>query len=139
MSNTPVTQCSYSAKAGYVWRKKYLKEALSIALQTQNTEDATKRSAAMSIRFMEIEKLSLPFAAVREALKNYRNELVKESKLNMLLQMASPKAPESMIAPVAMQTPSMVEQVAQAVIQNELAKEEGHTLEALKKAYFEAK
>lgn len=90
--NTQVIHTSYTPKAGYVWRQRYASNTISIALQTQDAPAATQRSALMSIRFMQLQQLAVPFSAIREALKAYRNEIVMQDKVNM---MASPEALQS--------------------------------------------
>ncbi|MDX7122038.1 hypothetical protein [Enterobacter hormaechei] len=113
MNHTNVKQTSYSEKNGYVWRKLYQKQALSISMQTRDEVEAAKRSALMEIRFMQLAQLAVPFVAIRETLKAYRNELVMQSKIAFLSSVAnttahfravptaSPEAPQATIAPQA--------------------------------------
>ncbi|HHK9526238.1 TPA: hypothetical protein ACQZHW_004096 [Enterobacter hormaechei] len=138
MIHTNVKQTSYSAKNGYVWRKLYQKQALSISMQTRDEVEAAKRSALMEIRFMQLAQLAVPFVAIRETLKAYRNELVMQSKIAFLASVAgnhsaflqtgsqseishyAPEAPQATIAPQATQSPSIIEKVAVATLQREL-------------------
>ncbi|MGK3224017.1 hypothetical protein ACCW94_02855 [Enterobacter soli] len=74
--STQVIHTSYTEKAGYVWRKRYASNTLSVALHTKSPAEATRRSASLSIRFMQLETLAVPFVAMREAIKAYRDELM---------------------------------------------------------------
>lgn len=94
MIHTNVKQTSYSKQNGYVWRKLYQRKHLSISMQTRDEVEASKRSALMEIRFMQLAQLAVPFVAIRETLKQYRNELVMQSKVAFLSAMASPEALE---------------------------------------------
>lgn len=46
---TLVEHTSYTAKAGYIWHKRYDKNILSITLQTKDVVEATRRSASMTM------------------------------------------------------------------------------------------
>lgn len=153
MIHTNVKQTSYSAKNGYVWRKLYQKQALSISMQTRDEVEASKRSALMEIRFMQLAQLAVPFVAIRETLKAYRNELVMQGKIAFLASVAGnpasvstvagnpaalSEAPQATIAPQATQSPSIIEKVAVATLQRELDATEGHSLENTKSEWFKA-
>ncbi|QDE47314.1 hypothetical protein EIN43_06990 [Enterobacter hormaechei] len=71
-----------------MWRKLYQKQALSASIQARDEEEAAKRSALMEIRFMQLAQLAVPFVAIRETLKQYRNELVMQSKIAFLASVA---------------------------------------------------
>ncbi|AWQ43223.1 hypothetical protein CAL61_09615 [Enterobacter hormaechei] len=119
MIHTNVKQTSYSAKNGYVWRKLYQKQALSASIQARDEEEAAKRSALMEIRFIQLAQLAVPFVAIRETLKQYRNELVMQSKIAFLASVAgnpasvsdrsaflqtAPEAPQATFTPQATQS-----------------------------------
>ncbi|HCI6031884.1 hypothetical protein ACNKFQ_10015 [Klebsiella quasipneumoniae] len=87
--STQVIHTSYTSKAGYVWRQRYSSNTLSIALQTKEPQQALLRSAKMSIRYEQIKEMGFPFDALRMSLKKYRDDLVKEDKLNALQALIS--------------------------------------------------
>ena len=138
--NTQVIHTSYTKKAGYVWRKRYAKDTLSIALQTQEPAEATRRSASLTIRFMQLETMAVPFTVMRDALKAYRDELLKGEKLALLQAMVrnATGSAESDSNAVPEYQPTQSEKVAQIAIQRELEQVEGHSLEEAKKAFFDA-
>ncbi|WP_193127353.1 tyrosine-type recombinase/integrase [Klebsiella aerogenes] len=129
--STQVIHTSYTSKAGYVWRQRYSSNTLSIALQTKEPQQALLRSAKMSIRYEQIKEMGFPFDALRMSLKKYRDDLVKEDKLNAL---------QALISGAAVQEPTQTEKVAVVALQREFeeAGEAGHTLEEAMKAYFES-
>ncbi|MFH3540493.1 tyrosine-type recombinase/integrase [Klebsiella aerogenes] len=140
--NTQVEHTSYTAKAGYIWRKRYDKNTLSISLQTKDAIEASRRSASMTMRFMQLELLKIEFGAVREAMKSYRDEIIKNDKLvrlqALVSQMDSQEAPEGSNQPQVVQSPNLSDRIAQIVLQEELEQTEGHSLEEAKAAYFDA-
>ncbi|EKT3982610.1 tyrosine-type recombinase/integrase [Klebsiella aerogenes] len=140
--NTQVEHTSYTAKAGYIWRKRYDKNTLSISLQTKDAIEASRRSASMTMRFMQLELLKIEFGAVREAMKSYRDEIIKNEKLvrlqALVSQMDSQEAPEGSNHTQAVQSPNLSDRIAQIVLQEELEQTEGHSLEEAKATYFDA-
>lgn len=153
--STPVIHTSYTEKAGYVWRKRYASNTLSVALHTKAPAEATRRSSLLTIRFMQLETLDVPFVAMRDAIKAYRNELMKGEKLAMLQGLlAANTLPEGKLSEAlqgvqtgeAMQSPSFepttqqsaLERVTATIISRELEQQAGHSLEEVKKAYFDA-
>lgn len=139
MSITKIMHTSYTEKAGYVWRKRYTSSTLSIALQSKEAAEAAKRSAMMSIRFIELERLGLPFDAMHITMKNYRDEMVRNEKLSVLTSILS-GTPS--IAPVSVQealsvpvtTPAAT--VAHIELQSVAEAVAGHTLESVKAEYI---
>lgn len=140
--STQITHVMHTPKKGYMWRKRYDKNTLEISLQVATEQEAHARGAALTIRFMELELLGVPFAAMRETLKGYKENLIKQDKLNRLKALtsntASPEALQEAFAPVVMQTPSLAERIEQEAIQRDLATSTGHTLEEAKENYFAA-
>lgn len=140
--NTLVEHTSYTAKAGYIWRKRYDKNTLSIALQTKDVVEATRRSASMTMRFMQLELLKIEFAAVRQALKSYRDEIIRNEKIKILQALVagtgSQEASQGVNPPQVTQSPNLNDRIAQIVLQGELEQTEGHSLEEAKTTYFDA-
>ncbi|ELP3919293.1 phage integrase SAM-like domain-containing protein [Escherichia coli] len=136
---TQVMHTSYTKKAGYVWRKRYDSNILSVSLQTQDESIATQRSAMLTIRFMELVSMGVVFVGMRETLKRYRDELVRRDKLKILTSlMASPEASQQANQGVIMQSLTQEQKVAQIALERELETVAGHTLEEAKKAFFDA-
>lgn len=140
--NTQVEHTSYTDKAGYIWRKRFGKNTLSIALQTKEVGEASRRSASMTMRFMQLELLNIEFGAIREALKLYRDEIIKHEKLARLQALvsgtASQEALQGTISPQATQSPNVSDKIAQIVLQEELEQVQGHSFEEAKSTYFDA-
>ena len=49
-----IEHTSYTAKAGYIWRKRIGSKEISIALQTSLPDEATPRAASMDLKYLEI-------------------------------------------------------------------------------------
>lgn len=76
--STQVKHTSYTEKNGYVRRQRYAGSTLVITFKTKDEKEAAQRSGAMSIRFMQLEQLSVPFQSMKDTLKAYRDELVRK-------------------------------------------------------------
>ncbi|PAO23943.1 hypothetical protein CIW56_04965 [Enterobacter roggenkampii] len=112
----------------------------------------------MSIRFMQLEQLSVPFQSMRDTLKAYRDELVRMAKLAFLNLMMNSTVQNRIVetdnrsanmqtAPEALQDVQTVEpmqeatqhaKVLVATVQRELDTSAGHSLEKVKEEYFAA-
>lgn len=142
--NTQIAHLQHTEKKGYLWRKRYDKNTIEISLQTTEFAKATARCASITIRFMQLEALAVPFVAMRDTLKGYRDELLRTEKLAVLQGLISncsnmSSSPDALQAPVmgeAMQTPTLEQKIQQITIQHELDAIAGHSLEEVKKAYF---
>lgn len=138
--STQIAHLMHTEKKGYFWRKRYDKNTIEIVLHTQELSLAQPRAAALTIRFMQLEVLSVPFQSMRETLKAYRDELMKQEKLAYLQAMVAKAtgSAQSDSSPVPMQAPTQAEKVAQIVIERELEQVQGHTLEECKSEFFNA-
>jgi len=139
--STQIAHLMHTDKKGYFWRKRYDKNTIEIVLHTKAVEEAQPRAAALTIRFMELETLGVPFKAMRDTLKGYRDNIMKQEKVRFLQAMvhkALPDASQGSIAGEAVQSLTQHEKVAQIVVQRELDESAGHSLEELKAAYFDA-
>lgn len=138
--STQIAHLMHTEKKGYFWRKRYDKNTIEIVLHSKAIEQAQPRAAALTIRFMQLEQLSVPFQSMRDTLKAYRDEMMKQEKLSALQAMlsGSQKALQGVVAGEVVQVPTQAEKVAQIVIQRELEQVEGHSLEECKKAFFDA-
>ncbi|EPT9873096.1 tyrosine-type recombinase/integrase [Escherichia coli] len=174
--STQVIHTSYTERTGYVWRQRYAGSTLSITLKTKDEKEAAQRSGAMSIRFMQLEQLAVPFQSMRDTLRAYRDDLCRMAKLaflNMMMQpqtedfrsgsqsaishlahdrkshlaqttsfdavsMASQDALQAPVAPAPMQEATQHAKVLVATVQRELDTSVGHSLESVKKEYFDA-
>ncbi|HFI1906831.1 TPA: hypothetical protein ACGPMP_004377 [Enterobacter roggenkampii] len=87
--STQIAHLMHTEKKGYFWRKRYDKNTIEIVLHTHELSLAQPRAAALTIRFMQLEVLSVPFQSMRETLKAYRDELMKQEKLAYLQAMVS--------------------------------------------------
>lgn len=142
--NTQIAHLQHTEKKGYLWRKRYDKNTIEISLQTTELEKATARCASITIRFMQLEALAVPFVAMRDTLKGYRDEILRTEKLAILQGLISQSGisryeQEASQAPVmgeAMQSPTLEQKIQQITIQHELEQVAGHSLEEVKKAYF---
>lgn len=130
MNNTQVANTSYTAKAGYVFRKRCTGGTLSISLQTKEAPVAVTRSASMMIRFLQLEPLALPFEALHVTLKNYRDEMVRNEKIASLTATLATPVSVTEALTVAPATVS-----AQIALQAATDAVEGHTLESVKAEY----
>lgn len=149
MNTAKIPHVSHKAKDGYVWRKRYDNGSLYIALRTTLEQEAMQRGAAMTLRYLDLESLGVPYAAMYETLKKYRDELVKLDLVGRLQRIrdghnhstftfnatgATQSAP--VIQPTQHNT--IHDLVAQEAIQRELAANVSHSLEETKKAFFNA-
>lgn len=142
--NTQIAHLQHTEKKGYLWRKRYDKNTIEISLQTTELAKATARCASITIRFMQLEALAVPFVAMRETLKKARDNLIREEKVSLLQGLISQSenshyAQDVLQAPVmgeAMQSPTLEQKIQQITIQHELEQVAGHSLEEVKKAYF---
>ena len=83
--HTKITDCSYTSKNGYTWRKRFKNSTLSIALRTHDHNEGLKNATLMTMKFMEY---TLTKTATIENLKilmvSYRDSLVTSSKMAAL-------------------------------------------------------
>ncbi|MBU5603234.1 MULTISPECIES: hypothetical protein [Citrobacter] len=76
--NTKIASTSYTAKGGYVWRKRFDKSTLSITLQTRDHNDGLRRATLMNMKFLEYKSASIgKFEAMNILMKDYRDTIVK--------------------------------------------------------------
>ncbi|WP_323634617.1 hypothetical protein [Enterobacter hormaechei] len=87
--STQIAHLMHTEKKGYFWRKRYDKNTIEIVLDTKQLPEAQPRAAALTIRFMQLEQLSVPFQSMRDTLKAYRDEMMKQEKLAALQAMLS--------------------------------------------------
>lgn len=78
------THLSHSQKDGYLWRKKLNTRTLSVSLRTRLPEIAKFRAQKLTIQYVRIKELSLPFESLRNVLKSYRDRLVDDALLMVL-------------------------------------------------------
>lgn len=136
MKPSKIPHVSLNVKNGYVWRKSYSKKVMEVALQTREESVAVQMGASMTIRFMELEALDVPYEALRSTLQSYRDSLVKAGKLAMLQKLVS--ASVSVSEGEAVQEPTQSQLVQQVAIQRELDTKAGHSLEEAKAKFFKA-
>ncbi|WP_333010379.1 tyrosine-type recombinase/integrase [Kluyvera sichuanensis] len=130
---TQIAHKQYTEKKGFLWRKRYEKETLCIHLRTRDDELAVKRVAALTIRFIELKALNVPFASMRDMLKRHRDEIVTSYEIGRLRSIATnpQEAPHALVSVAAMQPPAYEGKTAQKAVQ-------GHSFADAKKAYFDA-
>lgn len=131
--DTQIAHISHTNKKGYVWRKRYEKRTIEIILRTRDKSIAIKRTASITIRYMELKSLEAPFTSMREMLKKFRDSLVASDEIERLrhLATASQEAPHAVTTASPMQSPTLSTKQPQKVAQ-------GHSLGVAKKAYFDA-
>lgn len=78
------THLSHSQKDGYLWRKKLNNRTLSVSLRTRLPEIAKFRAQKLTIQYVRVKELSLPFESLRNALKSFRDRLVDDALLMVL-------------------------------------------------------
>lgn len=106
--NTQIAHLQHTEKKGYLWRKRYDKNTIEISLQTTELAKATARCASITIRFMQLEALAVPFVAMRDTLKGYRDEILRTEKLAILQGLIS-QSGNSRYEQDALQAPVMGE------------------------------
>lgn len=131
--DTQIAHISHTNKKGYVWRKRYEKRTIEIILRTRDKSIAIKRTASITIRYMELKSLEAPFTSMREMLKKFRDGLVASDEIERLrhLATASQEAPHAVATTSPMQSLTLSTKRPQKVAQ-------GHSLAVAKKAYFDA-
>ncbi|MFB5643863.1 tyrosine-type recombinase/integrase [Kluyvera ascorbata] len=130
---TQIAHKQYTDKKGFLWRKRYEKETLCIHLRTRDDELAVKRVAALTIRFMELKALNVPFASMRDMLKRHRDEIVTSYEIGRLRSIAThpQEAPRALVSVAAMQSHAQE-------VKNPQKPAQGHSLRGAQKAYFDA-
>lgn len=78
------TNLQWSKKDGWMWRKKVGGRVLSVTLKTREKGIAATRANALTVRFIQLKSLHLPFEAVRETLKQSRDVMVDQVVLESL-------------------------------------------------------
>ncbi|CAM4448285.1 hypothetical protein KLAF111653_24020 [Klebsiella africana] len=89
MNTAKIPHVSLTTKDGYVFRKRYQTGTLYLALRTKEAAIASQRGAAVSIRYLELEPLNLPYEAVYLSLKQYRDEVIRQEQIAMLKRVAN--------------------------------------------------
>ncbi len=119
--STQIAHLMHTPAKGCFWRKRYDKKIIDVMLNTKDEAEATPRCAAVTIRFMELQILGVPFEAMRTTLKGCRDNLIKQDKLNRLQKLvsvaASPEALQDGFVPVAMQSTTLAERIEQETLQ----------------------
>lgn len=131
--DTRIAHKQYTPEKGYLWRKRYQKNILCIHLKTRDDEIAIKRSASITIRYMELKSLDVPFKAMREMLKKFRDGLITSHDIERLrsIAIASQEAPHAAV------TASPIQSVGYDIKTSQRAAQ-GHSLSDAQKAYFDA-
>ncbi|HHT3723644.1 TPA: tyrosine-type recombinase/integrase [Citrobacter freundii] len=130
---TQLAHKQYTLEKGYLWRKRYQKNILSIHLKTRDEATAIKMVAAITIRYIELKSLDVPFEAMREMLKKFRDGLITSHDIERLrsIAMASQDAPQATVIDAPMQSRAQEVKTSQKAAQ-------GHSLMDAQKAYFDA-
>lgn len=84
MNTAKIPHVTLTTKDGYVYRKRFASKTLYLALRTKEEQQAMQRGAAVSIRFLELEPLNLPYEAVYLSLKQYRDEVIRNEQIALL-------------------------------------------------------
>lgn len=74
----------WSKKDGWMWRKKIAGRILSVTLKTKEREVGLIRANSLTVRYLQVKQLGLPFEALRETLKASRDVLVDMAMLASL-------------------------------------------------------
>ncbi len=121
--DTQIAHISHINKKGYIWRKRYEKRTIEIILRTRNKSIAIKRTASITIRYMELKSLEAPFTSMREMLKKFRDGLVifDENERLRHLATASQEVPHAVATASPMQSLTLSTKPPQKVAQ-------GHSL-----------
>lgn len=84
MIHAPSMHLSFTRKDGWMWRKKIGGRVLSVTLKTREKGIAATRANALTVRFIQLKGVHLPFEAVRETLKQSRDVMVDQVVLESL-------------------------------------------------------
>ncbi|MES0290860.1 tyrosine-type recombinase/integrase [Citrobacter freundii] len=130
---TQLAHKQYTLEKGYLWRKRYQKNILSIHLKTRDEATAIKMVATITIRYIELKSLDVPFEAMREMLKKFRDGLITSHDIERLrsIAMASQDAPQATVIDAPMQSRAQEVKTSQKAAQ-------GYSLMDAQKAYFDA-
>lgn len=130
---TQIAHKQYTPKKGYLWRKRYQKNILCIHLKTRDDEIAIKMCSLITIRYIELKSLDVPFKAMREMLKKFRDDIITAHEIEHLRSIvtASQEAPHALATTSPMQVVGYDVNPPQKAIQ-------GHSLRDAQKAYFNA-
>lgn len=97
--DTQIAYISHTDKKGYLWRKRHQKHTIEIILRTRDKSIAIKRAASITIRYIELKSLDVPFEAMREMLKKFRDGLITSHDIERLrsIAIASQEAPHAAV------------------------------------------
>ncbi|HCK0320601.1 TPA: hypothetical protein NQG77_000223 [Salmonella enterica subsp. enterica serovar Infantis] len=136
---TKISNCSYTDKNGYTWRKRYKNSTLSIMLKTRDHNEALKCATLMTMKFLEYSMTpGIDAKSIAILLKNYRDTIVTSSKM-AALQATLTRLNVDIANPVlAIPAVAQVAAVELKQAQDAVAANPRHTFEEAKTAFIEA-
>lgn len=136
---TRITDCSYTHKNGYTWRKRFKKSTLSIALRTHDHNEGLKNATLMTMKFMEytLTKTATIYG-LKLVLTDYRDRIVAASKMAALQATLIDNNVDVTNPVYAIPAVAQVAAVELAKAQAAVAANPRHTMEEAKTAYIES-
>ncbi|WP_325079300.1 tyrosine-type recombinase/integrase [Klebsiella aerogenes] len=127
MFTTKIPHISHTEKNGFVWRKCYKGKRLFLSLRTHIEEEAISRGINLTLRFTEMVSLSLDPQSMYQALKCYRDEIIRHVIIASLTAVKEFSAqPIQSHKEVVKMSPEAVQELT------------GHTLAHTKEAFLNA-
>ncbi|HCT9982770.1 TPA: tyrosine-type recombinase/integrase [Enterobacter hormaechei] len=120
--NAKIEHTSYTEKNGFVWRKRYQKSMLSVSIRTKEPVEAIQRSARMTLRFLELEKVQISRDEMQSALTRFRDDMIRNRKIEALSALLSDSN----------SVPTLQALSAQIELQEAVQEQTGHTLNNVK-------
>lgn len=71
---TKITDCSYTQKNGYVWRKRFKNSTLSIMLKTHDHNEGLKNATLMTMKFLEYTQTQTATPESLKIIRGYSND-----------------------------------------------------------------
>ncbi|MDF3680442.1 hypothetical protein P3S38_25965 [Enterobacter hormaechei] len=103
-------------KNGYVWRKRCQSGMISISIKTREPQEALQRATRMHLRFLELEKAQLNRAEIQGALTRFRDDMIRDRKIEALSAVLTGSVAQPTLSSVA----------AQITLQEAVAEQIGH-------------
>ncbi len=136
--NTKITNTSYTAKNGYVWRKRFDKSMLSISLKTHDYTIGLKRCTLMNMKFTEYSSSHInKYEAMNVLMKDYRDTIVKADNMAGWRSTLTSLGVDITNSAIPIPTVAQVAAVELARAQQVVEENPRHTLEEGKTAYIE--
>ncbi|KUP99317.1 hypothetical protein AWI06_21410 [Enterobacter hormaechei subsp. xiangfangensis] len=136
---TKISDCSYTDKNGYTWRKRFKNSTINIVLKTRDHNEALKNATLMTMKFLEYSLTpNMDVKAIGILLKSYRDTIVISSKMASLQAVLTSLNVDVTNPTLAIPAVAQVAAVELKQAEAAVAANPRHTFEEAKTAFLEA-